>query len=75
MSLAKKSTIVAMIAMIGATAPAHAYIDPAASSMALQALVGAAMGAAMFGRALMARVRGFFTGQRASDATSVDKLD
>ncbi len=74
MTLAIKSTLVTLIALIGATTPAHAYIDPAASSMALQALVGAAMGAALFGKTLMARVRAFFTGQRAADSNS-DKLD
>jgi hypothetical protein len=52
------------MAMLGLSAPAHAYIDPATGSIILQAAIGAVAGATLFFRTSLYRVRALFSRQK-----------
>jgi len=44
------STCLMAVALIGTTAPAHAYLDPGTGSMILQVLLGGVAGVALVGK-------------------------
>ena len=59
-------SLVGFIAMLGLSAPAHAYIDPATGSIILQAAIGAVAGATLFFRTSLYRVKALFSRQKPS---------
>ena len=59
-------SLVGFIAMLGLSAPAHAYIDPATGSIILQAAIGAVAGATLFFRTSLYRMKALFSRQKPS---------
>ena len=51
---------VGFLIMVGASAPAYAYIDPATGSIILQAVFGAVAGATLFFRTSLYKVKALF---------------
>ncbi len=43
----RKAGLLALVSLAGASAPAHAYLDPGSVSLAIQAIVAALAGAAL----------------------------
>lgn len=55
-----------LAAMLGLSAPAHAYIDPATGSIVLQAAIGAIAGATLFFRTSLYKVKALFSRKKPS---------
>lgn len=53
-------SVAGTLAMLTASAPAHAYLDPATGSIILQATIGAIAGATLFLRTSLHRIKAFF---------------
>lgn len=53
-------SLIGFATMMSLAAPAHAYLDPATGSIALQALLGAVAGGTLFFRTQVSRVRDLF---------------
>lgn len=54
------SAPLALIIALGATAPAHAYLDPGTGSILIQSLIGSIAAAATIGGLYLGLIRSFF---------------
>lgn len=68
----RPSDLVAAILIFGLlpAAPAHAYLDSASVSMALQVLTGIGASALLFGKTYLARITSFFRRKAAAPSTA-----
>ena len=62
-----------LLATAAFTTPAHAYLDPATGSIALQLLLGGAAGALVLGKIYWAKIKQLFGGATADEPETGDK--
>lgn len=54
-------SVAGFVAILGLSAPAYAYIDPATGSIVLQATIGAIAGTTLFFRTSLDRIKAIFS--------------
>jgi len=60
-------SLVGFTVMLGMSAPAYAYLDPATGSILLQAMIGAVAGTTLFFRTSLHKVKTLFSRQKQSE--------
>lgn len=63
------------IALIAASAPAHAYLDPGTGSMILQGVIGGIAGGLFIARTYWAKMLSFLPGGRKKENASDDDVE